>query len=132
MDSKVKSLTAQYRYDKWVTIISEHNASGLSIRDWCRQNNVKDTSYYYWLKKIRHSIVESIDQDDRNGEVSFAPMLSQPKTNELSHVKNVKNVKANSTAQPEVIIKLGEITIEFGNEPSQELILNVLRGLRNV
>jgi len=53
-------------------------------------------------------------------------MLSQPKTNELSHVK------ANSTAQPEVIIKLGEITIEFGNQPSQELILNVLRGLRNV
>ena len=98
MDSKVKSLTAQYRYDKWVAIISEHNASGLSIRDWCRQNNVKETSYYYWLKKMRHSIVESIDQDDRNGEVSFVPMLSQPKTNELSHVK------ANSTAQPEVII----------------------------
>ena len=34
MDSKVKSLTAQYRYDKWVTIISEHNVSGLGIRDW--------------------------------------------------------------------------------------------------
>ena len=129
MDSKVKSLTAQYRYDKWVAIISEHNASGLGIRDWCRQNNVKETSYYYWLKKIRHSIVESFDEDDRNGEVSFVPMLSQPKTNELSHVKNVK---ANSTAQPEVIIKLGEITIEFGNQPSQELIINVLRGLRNV
>ena len=125
MDSKVKSLTAQYRYDKWVAIISEHNASGLGIRDWCRQNNVKETSYYYWLKKIRHSIVESIDQDDRNGEVSFVPMLSQPK-NELSHVK------ANSTAHPEVIIKLGEITIEFGNQASQELILNVLRDLRNV
>lgn len=128
MDSKVKSLTAQYRYDKWVAIISEYNASGLSIRDWCRQNNVKETSYY-WLKKIRHSIVETIDQEDRNGEVSFVPMLSQPKTNESSRVNNDKT---SSTAQPEVIIKVGEITIEFGNQPSQELILNVLRGLRNV
>ena len=129
MDSKVKSLTAQYRYDKWVGIISERNASGLSIKDWCRQNNVNETSYYYWLKKIRHSIVESLDPDDQKDEITFVPMLSQPKTNELSHVKNVK---ANSTGQPEVIIKLGEITIEFGNQTSQELILNVLRGLRNV
>ena len=129
MDSKVKSLTAQYRYDKWVAIISEHNASGLGIRDWCRQNNVNETSYYYWLKKIRHSIVESIDQDDRNSEVSFVPMLSQPKTNELS---NLNNDKMSSIAQPEVVIKLGEITIEFGNQTSQELILNVLRDLRNV
>lgn len=76
MESKVKSLTAQYRYDRWVGIISERNTSGLSINDWCRQNNVKETFYYYWLKKIRHSIVESIDQDDRNGKVRC---LSSPR-----------------------------------------------------
>lgn len=129
MDSKVKSLTTQYRYDRWVGIISERNASGLSIKDWCRQHNVRETSYYYWLKKIRHSIVESLDPDDQKDEITFVPMLSQPKTNELSHVNKDK---MSSAPQPEVIIKLGEITIEFGNQTSQELILNVLRTLRNV
>lgn len=129
MDSNVKSLTTQYRYDRWVGIISERNASGLSIKDWCRQNNVKETSYYYWLKKIRHSMVESLNPDDRTDEVTFVPMLSQPKSNELNHVNHDKT---SSAPQPEVIIKLGEITIEFGNQTSQELILNVLRTLRNV
>ena len=129
MDSNVKSLTTQYRYDRWVGIISERNASGLSIKDWCRQHNVKETSYYYWLKKIRHSIVESLDPNVQKDEVTFVPMLSQPKTNELSHVNNDKTSLA---PQPEVSIKLGEITIEFGNQTSQELILNVLRTLRNV
>ena len=103
MDSKVKSLTTQYRYDRWVGIISERNASGLSIKDWCRQNNVKVTSYYYWLKKIRHSIVETLDPDDQKDEVTFVPMLSQPKTNELSHVNNVKK---SSAPQPEVIMNI--------------------------
>jgi transposase-like protein len=129
MDSNVKSLTTQYRYNRWVGIISERNASGLSIKDWCRQNNVNETSYYYWLKKIRHSIVESLDPEDQKDEVTFVPMLSQPKTNEFSHVNHDKT---SSAPHPEVVIKLGEITIEFGNQTSQELILNVLRALRNV
>ena len=129
MESNVKSLTTQYRYDRWVGIISERNASGLSIKDWCRQNNVKETSYYYWLKKIRHSIVESLESEDQKDEGTFVPMLSQPKTTELNHVNNDKT---SSTPHKEVIIKLGEITIEFGNQTSQELILNVLRALRNV
>ena len=130
MDSKLKSLTIQYRYDKWAGIISERNASGLSIKDWCRQNNVKQTSYYYWLKKIRHSIAESLDpEDQKDDEVTFVPMLSQTKTNELSHVNNDK---MSSVPQPEVIIKLGEITMEFGNQTSHELVLKVLKVLRNV
>lgn len=129
MDSNVKSLTTQYRYDRWVGIISERNASGLSIKDWCRQNDVKETSYYYWLKKIRHSIVESLDPDEPKDEVTFVPMLSQPKANELSHVNPDKTSLA---PQSEVMIKLGEITIEFGNQTSHELILNVLKVLRNV
>ncbi|WP_088186828.1 hypothetical protein [Desulfosporosinus sp. FKA] len=129
MDNNVKSLTTQYRYDRWVGIISERNASGLSIKDWCRQNDVKETSYYYWLKKIRHSIVESLEPEDHKDELTFVPMLSQPKTNELNHVNDDKT---SSAPHSEVILKLGEITIEFGSQASQELILNVLRTLRNV
>jgi len=37
--------------DKWPDIIRQCKASGLSDWEWCRRNNICDSTFYYQLKK---------------------------------------------------------------------------------
>ena len=39
---------------EWKQIITTCRGSGLTISKWCRQNNVKESRYYYWLREIRN------------------------------------------------------------------------------
>ena len=34
-------------------LIHERQESGQSVRAWCRQNGIRENSYYYWLRIIR-------------------------------------------------------------------------------
>lgn len=38
---------------QWKKLIKEQNESGLSIREWCRQNNLSHGKFYYWQRIIR-------------------------------------------------------------------------------
>lgn len=36
----------------WRLILAEHSASGLNIRDFCRQEDVPEASFYSWRRRI--------------------------------------------------------------------------------
>ena len=38
---------------KWTEIIKRHTGSVLSIRQWCEENEISTTQFYYWLRVIR-------------------------------------------------------------------------------
>lgn len=51
MEAQMKVIA--YRTQQWVGTIQECRNSGLTNKDWCEQNNVSLSAYYYWLRKIR-------------------------------------------------------------------------------
>ena len=51
----------QFLIQQWTPIIEERQASGMSIRSWCKANSVRETQYYYWLKEIRKEALSKID-----------------------------------------------------------------------
>ena len=53
------NLVAQYtRLLYWYQMIEECHNSGLSNRVWCKQNNIKEHVFYYWLHKVRKVSLE--------------------------------------------------------------------------
>ena len=52
-------VTSQIRMQQWIQIIHTRNESGLSVRDYCEQEGLSENAYYYWLRKIRESAIES-------------------------------------------------------------------------
>ena len=49
-----------YRAQQWETVVQECAASGLSNREFCRQRGIPEKSFYYWQRKLRQQIVESV------------------------------------------------------------------------
>jgi hypothetical protein len=43
---------AEQRMEYWAVRIKDCRSSGLSVRRWCRENEVREKTYYYWQKRI--------------------------------------------------------------------------------
>ena len=49
-----------YRAQEWAMLIQECNASGLTKREFCQQRGISEKSFYYWLRKLRAQMSESM------------------------------------------------------------------------
>ena len=46
----MRSINHQAKINEWKELISECRRSGKSINEWCEENTIKPSQYYYWLK----------------------------------------------------------------------------------
>ena len=56
-----KQMATQVRLEHWGKVLRERKSSGLSIRRWCRENGINEKTYYYWQRKLRESVCESLE-----------------------------------------------------------------------
>ena len=52
----------EYRKQQWAQIIRECQNSGVSNKEYCRQQGISEKTYYYWLRKLRSEAAEGIPQ----------------------------------------------------------------------
>ena len=60
--SDVLAVRNAYRAEKWAVLIQECSSSGLTKREFCHQRGISEKSFYYWLRKLRSQISESVDR----------------------------------------------------------------------
>jgi len=104
---------------EWQEIITACRNSGISASAWCRQNNVKESRYYYWLKALRSKALAlrvSGSQQPVFAEVA-APALpsGQP------------------TSEPGLcaVIRINEAAVEIYNGASQATISAIIQTLQS-
>lgn len=51
--------TSQIRMKNWVSIIQDRKSSGLTINEYCKEHQISRNAYFYWLRKIRRTALES-------------------------------------------------------------------------
>jgi len=115
-----KEMTHTYRLNQWTELIRECSSSGKTIKSWCTENSIRDSAYYYWLKKVRTVACESLPKLD-------------PRSNQIIQVKIPDCTEIESQVSPSnIILHFGSVTLELHNGASTTLIENTLRALQNV
>ena len=56
----VLAVRDEYRAQNWAMVIRECGNSGLSNREFCRQRGISEKTYYYWLRKLRSQMAETV------------------------------------------------------------------------
>ena len=46
------------RNQEMTATVKRCQESGLTVREWCTQNDIKEYTYYYWLKRIRENALQ--------------------------------------------------------------------------
>lgn len=118
-------LTHNVRRANWLNIIKQcqERPANVTVRQWLKDNDIKEKSYYYWLRKFRK---ESYDQmqlpaaTEEPAEVSFVEFAA-PTSEKV--VSTQDSLNSTTTA----VIRHGAITLEISNAISEEVLSLLLK-----
>ena len=112
---EIKEAKRTYRIQEMAAAVKSCHESGLTIKAWCAQHEIREHIYYYWLKKLReHSIQEnngtsaSVNVQDESGYLSQEKGENQ---NQQSHQQR-QNQSSDENQEFSDQIKLGLWEIE--------------------
>ena len=60
---------------EWTRMIKQRQESGLTVIEWCSQNNIKPTCYYYRLSQVRKEILEQRNLLPSSAQGTVMPTL---------------------------------------------------------
>lgn len=81
-----RQLTHEVRLKHWAEVLRRRRESGQTIRSFCRSEGICEKTYYYWQKRIRQAVGESLMGQEEGrvaGVLPPAPVfaaLPAPKT----------------------------------------------------
>lgn len=118
-------LTHNVRRANWLNIINQcqERPANVTVRQWLKDNDIKEKSYYYWLRKFRK---ESYDQmqlpaaAEEPAEISFVEFTA-PASEKV--VSTQDSLNSTTTA----VIRHGAITLEISNDISEAVLSLLLK-----
>ena len=82
-------ITHAVRRQHWLSIVNacQTRAEDITVKQWLKDNGVKEKAYYYWLRKFRRESFEhQMSKISPDNKVSFAEILLQNETSTISAI----------------------------------------------
>ncbi len=130
---------------KWFNQIQEARSSGLSDYEWCRQNNVATSTFYYHIHKLRDkaadlpanrsTIVPETHEVVKIELCEGDQLLMSPSFEEepaAAHIAPTLDTSSKTLTKSDFSTRLqmGSITVDFSNSACERIILSVINALR--
>lgn len=116
------SLTVRtMRRQSWASMIHEQAASGLTVREWCAQNDITTKTFYYRRKQVQAMLLDSVR------ESRFEELTSS----DPSHFKPEGTASPTIVFSPQLVLSADGILIGINEETPKQLLRDTLEVLRN-
>ena len=110
MDTRLAA--QQVRLTEWAGIIHARNESGQTVKEFCSQNGITETQYFYWLRRVRAAALQ--DHASSFAELP-APVQAQVSSPDVA----------------DVIIELSSARIRVSNACNRNTLSMVMEVLGN-
>ena len=113
----VNAVKHQAKLLEWKDRVTDCRSSGMSVKEWCKENGCSPKTYYRWEQEILGKV----------RQIAKAP--SQPVLAELPLAAPAQNCSLKRDVfVPAAVIRIGQMELELSNTVSAEL-LSHLKGL---
>ena len=117
---------------KWTALFHEQASSGLTVKNWCVQNNISIHKYNYWKRMVKEMYVDSVLPDIVPiSPVSLPSLPSALPDSQLAGLRELRD-SCNSMESKCVSIVIDDIRIEIGPSASDEMISGIIKAVRHV
>ena len=55
-----KSILHQAKLNEWASRFADQKSSGLSVAEWCEQNNLSQYKFFYWKRQLKEEAIEQV------------------------------------------------------------------------
>ena len=118
------SLTVRnMRRQSWALMLREQSASGLSVKDWCEQNNLSTKSFYYRRRQVQSMLLDSAEES-RFTEL----VIPEPS---VTNTDLKPNASAGMAFTSQLMISAGDLVIGVSQDTPTQLLTDVLQVIRN-
>jgi len=62
MENSLQKLNTTQAVQEWSLRIKECRSSGLTVKEWCKQRDIRPQTFYFWQKKIFTMVAESCSE----------------------------------------------------------------------
>lgn len=117
----------QIHLQEWTVRFADQKASGLTVRQWCEQNNLSFHTYNYWKHLLKEEVVEQALPDIVPLSL---PVLSDSGSLLETTVPNVRSIRANRSIRSNnsnVQMQINSISIEIDSSVSEEFLYKLIR-----
>jgi hypothetical protein len=126
--------TAGSRLAYWKVLIAEHNASGESIKAYCRKKRIHERTYYYWQRKLREAKNERNPKTDSNAnnllEIEMPQLKPGGSPTPTGWTRCVTaDEHIDKMLRKTVHIKIGKCTLKAASGTDMETLAQVCRVL---
>ena len=108
----------QIHLQEWTVRFADQKASGLTVRQWCEQNNLSFHTYNYWKHLLKEEVVEQALPDIVPLSL---PVLSDSGSSLETTVPDIRSIRANRSIRSNnsnVQMQLNGISIEIDSSVS--------------
>lgn len=109
----------------WMDLITQCRASGLTDRQWCIQNNIPVSTFYYHVRTLRS---KACDVPDTVGSA-----VQKQEVVQIPIWENELNTSQHSTFfVPAIRLEMQDVQIEINEQAGAEVIRNTLLALQQL
>ena len=124
----MKVITRKYKLEKWKAIITNQMASGLTAAEYCRQEDLPISTFFYWKRTIRQELIAQMDT-----QVSKPAIVEVPLTVSRTSLEEAPSASpATPIEQNKLTLKWASVTLEVYLDTPQKLLREMLQTLREV
>ncbi len=121
-----KSMLHQAMLNEWVARFSDQKSSGLTIVEWCQQNNFSEHQFYYWKRQLKDEVVShALPEIVPLAVPSVTPIPTAEVTGETC--TSCTTFASNSCAK----ITLNGICIEIDSSAPEVFIKSLIKAVRH-
>ena len=124
----MKVITRKYKLEKWKAIITNQMASGLTAAEYCRQEDLPISTFFYWKRTIRQELIAQMDTQVSKPTIVEVPLAVSGTSLEEAPPAS----PATPIEQNKLTLKWASVTLEVYPDTPQKLLRETLQTLREV
>lgn len=112
----------QLRLNEWSSRFSDQKASGLTVKQWCDQNNLSIHTYNYWKHLLKEELASPVLPD-------IVPVSLPDTTNELPPMVSNYSSLTNRAIRSTEKLTINNISIEVDSAISAAFLTTLIKAV---
>lgn len=133
----IREVKTELRHREWTEQIQECQSSGMTVTAWCKENGISQHTYYSRLKVVLKELLKRAEMPLQQivplsvaSNASSVTVSSQVQCIESGVTKAEPSVPCEPPALQKMVVRKDGFEVELPPDVSGDLLLTLLRGLK--